>query len=146
MTLQDILRTKGSSVHSIDPQATLGQVVQRLVKHNIGSLVVCQGEDCQRGKLLGIVTERDILRACNQSNDSWQDLPISAVMTTDVLIGRPDDSVEDTMGTMTENRIRHLPVIADGQLLGLVSIGDIVKAQHDELTMENHYLKNYIHG
>jgi CBS domain-containing protein len=67
-------------------------------------------------------------------------------MTADVVIGSPSDSVEDTMGLMTDRRIRHLPVIEDDQLLGLVSIGDIVKAQHDRLTMENHYLKSYLHS
>ena len=61
-------------------------------------------------------------------------------------IGSPDDSVEDTMGLMTERRIRHLPIVEDGQLVGLVSIGDVVKMQHDRLTMENHYLKSYLQG
>ena len=67
-------------------------------------------------------------------------------MTRDVTTGSPDDSVEDTMGLMTELRIRHLPVVEDGQLVGLVSIGDVVKMQHDQLTMENHYLKSYLQG
>jgi CBS domain-containing protein len=146
MTLQDILRTKGSLVQSIGPQATLQEVVQRLVQHNIGSLVVCEGNECERGELRGIITERDILRACAKHTHDWHRVPVSSVMTTDVLVGRPDDSVEETMGTMTENRVRHLPIVVDGQLVGIISIGDVVKAQHDELTMENHYLKNYIHG
>ena len=67
-------------------------------------------------------------------------------MTRDMLVGSPHDSVEDAMGLMTVNRIRHLPVVEDGQLLGLISIGDVVKTQHDRLTMENHYLKSYLHG
>ena len=67
-------------------------------------------------------------------------------MSRDVAVGTPADSVEDTMGTMTNRRIRHLPVLDGGRLVGIVSIGDIVKAQHDQLTMENHYLKTYIHG
>ena len=146
MTLQEILRTKGSEVQSIGPHATLKEVVRRLVGHNIGSLVICEGDDCERAKLRGIITERDILRACAIYDERWVDVEVATVMTTDVLTGRPEDSVEDTMGTMTENRVRHLPIVADGRLLGIVSIGDIVKAQHHELTMENHYLKNYIHG
>jgi CBS domain-containing protein len=146
MTLQEILRTKGSEVQSIGPHATLQEVVRRLVSHNIGSLVICEGDDCERAKLRGIITERDILRACAVYNERWISVEVAAVMTTDVLVGRPDDTVETTMGTMTENRVRHLPVVENERLLGIVSIGDIVKAQHHELTMENHYLKNYIHG
>ena len=146
MTLQDILRTKGSLVQSIGPQATLQEVVQRLVQHNIGSLVVCEGDDCEHRELRGIITERDILRACAKHGNDWHRVAVSSVMTTNVLVGRPDDSVEETMGTMTDNRVRHLPVVIERRLVGIISIGDVVKAQHDELTMENHYLKNYIHG
>ncbi len=67
-------------------------------------------------------------------------------MTSNVVIGSPNDTIEDTMGLMTNRRIRHLPVVEEDQLLGLVSIGDVVKTQHDRLTMENHYLKSYLHG
>jgi CBS domain-containing protein len=67
-------------------------------------------------------------------------------MTTQVITGRADDSVADTMGLMTDNRIRHLPLVENNELIGLISIGDVVKAQHNHLTAENHYLKNYIHG
>ena len=71
---------------------------------------------------------------------------VATVMTRDVTIGSPDDSVEDTMGLMTNRRIRHLPVLEGGELIGLISIGDVVKTQHDQLSMENHYLKNYLLG
>ena len=96
--------------------------------------------------MLGIITERDILRACARYRQSLEQLTVAEVMTHDVVTGAPGDSVEDTMGLMTEKRIRHLPVMDGGHLLGIISIGDVVKAQHDQLTMENHYLKNYIHG
>ena len=145
MTLREILNTKGSAVHTISPQATLDEVVQKLVKHNCGSLVVCD-PGCDDGRMLGIITERDILRACAAHRSELHRVKVADVMTHDVLIGSPNDSVEDTMGLMTKHRIRHLPVIEDSRLQGIISIGDVVKAQHDHLTMENHYLKNYIHG
>ncbi|HJS08702.1 MAG TPA: CBS domain-containing protein [Pirellulales bacterium] len=144
MKLADILAHKGYKVHSIRPSAMLAEVVQVLVRHNIGSLMVCENEDCKR--MLGIITERDILRACAARRGPLETTRVSEVMTTNVVTGSPCDSVEDTMGLMTEHRIRHLPVLENDELVGIVSIGDIVKAQHDALTMENHYLKSYLHG
>jgi CBS domain-containing protein len=144
MKLADILAHKGHKVHSIRPTASLDEVVQVLVRHNIGSLMVCPEEDCKR--VLGIITERDILRACASHRGSLETIEVSDVMTVDIVTGSPSDSVEDTMGLMTEHRIRHLPVVEQDELIGLVSIGDIVKAQHDALTMENHYLKSYLQG
>jgi len=144
MKLADILAHKGYKVHSIRPSATLAEVVQVLVRHNIGSLMVCEEEDCKR--MLGIITERDILRACAARRGPLEATRVSEVMTTNVITGSPCDSVEDTMGLMTDHRIRHLPVLECDDLVGIVSIGDIVKAQHDALTMENHYLKSYLQG
>lgn len=144
MNLQDILRQKGSIVYTIRPDATLDDVVQTLVQHNCGSLVVREGDALS--PMLGIITERDILKACATKPNSLGQLRVHEAMTDHVAVGSPSDSVEDTMGTMTNRRIRHLPVVENGQMIGLVSIGDIVKAQHDHLTLENHYLKTYIHG
>ena len=146
MTLSDILRSKGSQVHTISATATLEDVVQALVRHNCGSLVVCEGSDCQQGRLLGIITERDILRACAAHEAGLDELRVAELMTRELIVGSPEDSIEDTMGLLTDKRIRHLPVVHNNQLLGLISIGDVVKWQHDTLSMENHYLKTYIHG
>jgi CBS domain-containing protein len=148
MTLSEILHSKGHDVHTIAPDATLNDVVKSLVSHRCGSLVVCRKADCDgrsRVSMLGIITERDILKAIAAHGISCLDLKVADVMTTDVTLGSPADSVEDTMGLMTNLRIRHLPVVQRGELLGLVSIGDVVKMQHDQLTMENHYLKSYLH-
>ena len=96
--------------------------------------------------MLGIITERDILRACAARRGSLESIEVAEVMTKDIVTASPNDSVEDIMGSMTDHRIRHLPVIENDELVGIVSIGDIVKAQHNALTMENHYLKSYLHG
>ena len=146
MTLQEILRAKGNAVHTISPDATLEEVVQKLVKHNCGSLVVCLDAECENRRLIGIITERDILRACASERGRFGELTVSVVMTREVITGSPSDSVEDTMGLMTTKRVRHLPIVEQQKLEGIISIGDVVKAQHDQLTMENHYLKSYIHG
>jgi CBS domain-containing protein len=145
MTLRDILNSKGSLVHSIDVQASLDEVVQTLVRHNCGSLIVRDARDTS-GRMVGIITERDILRACAAHRDALVTRKVADAMTANLVVGSPADSVEDTMGLMTHKRIRHLPVVEGGELVGMVSIGDIVKLQHDQLSMENHYLKSYLHS
>lgn len=139
MNLQSILSVKGSAVHTIAPTATLAEVVAALVQRNCGSLVVVSG-----ASMVGIISERDIMRACADRTTALEDQTVQEVMSADVITGKPDDEVEEVMGRMTKNRIRHLPVLEGEKLIGIISIGDVVKAQHDQLTMENHYLKNYI--
>ncbi len=139
MNLKDILRDKGQEVFTIGPAATLQDVVDLLVQHNCGSALVMEGD-----RIAGIITERDILRAAAQEGRHLRDCVVNDHMTVDLLIGTPEDPIGKVMGMMTENRVRHLPVVSDERLVGIVSIGDIVKAQHHQLSIENHYLKNYI--
>ena len=126
MILREILHSKGHTVHTISSNSTLEEVVQALVRHNCGSLVVFDG-DSASGRMAGIITERDILRACAKHHAPLSELKVADTMTLDIVVGSPCDSVEDTMGFMTQMRIRHLPIVEDGRLLGLVSIGDLVK-------------------
>ena len=138
MKLRQILNYKGNKVHTITKHATLQDVIDGLIKNNCGSLVVLHKE-----KMCGIVTERDILRAAAQGSP----LSTSRVehsMTADLIVGSPQESINTAMGLMTDHRIRHLPVVEQDRLIGIISIGDVVKAQHAQLSMENHYLKNYI--
>lgn len=139
MLVRDILRTKGAQVLTTTPQASLADVIDMMVKHNCGSLVVCE-----EGKMVGIISERDVLRALATRPSSLEAVSVESRMTRSVITTSPDDSVTDLMGRMSEHRIRHVPVIHDGQLAGLISIGDAVKAQHDQLRLENHYLLSYI--
>jgi CBS domain-containing protein len=139
--LHNILQNKGNEIHTIWPTATLQDVVDLLVQHNCGSLLVIDGD-----QLVGIITERDILRAAASGERPLVNCQVQDHMSVDLVIGAPDDPIGDVMGLMTEHRVRHLPVLENNQLVGIVSIGDIVKAQHHQLSMENHYLKNYIQG
>jgi CBS domain-containing protein len=139
MQLRDILSNKGRTVLSIAPQATLADVVHKLVHHNCGSLVVCENDE-----LIGIITERDILRASAQRDRPLESIQVETRMTRELVTATPDDEVEQIMGLMTKRRIRHMPVLEDGKLAGMISIGDLVKAHHDRLCLENEYLKNYI--
>lgn len=141
MLVREILSDKGRNVYTCTPNDSLADVVDLLVGYNCGSLVVSE-----RGEMIGIITERDILRACAMTRQSLEVLIVRDRMTRCPVTATLDDEIADTMGAMTEHRIRHLPVIDGGRLAGIVSIGDVVKAQHNELCRENHYLKSYILG
>jgi CBS domain-containing protein len=139
MLVRDILSDKGKLVHTCSPDDSLADVVDLLVGHNIGSLVVLE-----EGDMIGIITERDILRASAATRGPLEFLTVRERMTRCPVVAAPQHDVSDVMCVMTERRIRHLPVVEGGRLVGIISIGDTVKAQHDELCRENHYLKSYI--
>ena len=139
MLVQHILADKGSAVHSCSPDDTLADVVDLLVGHNIGSLVVLRG-----GEMVGIITERDILRACAATHGPLDSLRVEDRMTRCPISSSPEEEIDEIMRVMTERRIRHVPVVENCRLIGMISIGDTVKAQHDELSRENYYLKSYI--
>ena len=128
MKVRDILHTKGATVITTTPDATLHDALRTLINSRVGALVVIDLE----GKVVGIITERDLLRVCAELNGEINSLRVADWMTTHLIIGVPQDEVSYIMGIMTHNRIRHLPIMDDGRLEGIVSIGDVVKAQLDE--------------
>lgn len=140
MKIRDLLRGKGTAVVTIRPEATIHDAMTMLVNHRIGSLVVTD----EQGRIIGIITERDILRECAARSEQVKNTRVQEVMTTNPSIGVPDDEVGYVMGIMTNNRIRHLPIMAGERLEGIISIGDVVKAQLEETEFENRYLKDYI--
>lgn len=140
MKIRDLLRGKGTAVVTIRPEATIHDAMTMLVNHRIGSLVVTE----EQGRIIGIITERDILRECAARSEQVKNTRVQEVMTTNPIIGVPDDEVGYVMGIMTNNRIRHLPIMAGERLEGIISIGDVVKAQLEETEFENRYLKDYI--
>ncbi|MBX9792444.1 MAG: CBS domain-containing protein [Pirellulales bacterium] len=148
MTLQEILSEKGNRVHTIEAEATLVAATERLVEHNVGSLLVCRTGHCdKRPQIEGIVTERDVLRALAGRGGRLDGLAVRDVMTRKLITAAPSEEVGAVMGLMTEHRVRHLPVICeDGRLAGMISIGDVVKSQHNSMVLENHFLKSYLHG
>lgn len=140
MKIRDLLRGKGTAVVTIRPEATIHDAMTMLVNRRIGSLVVLDAQ----GRVMGIITERDILRECAARSDQVKHTRVQEVMTTNLIIGVPDDEVGYVMGIMTHNRIRHLPIMVGERLEGIISIGDVVKAQLEETEFENRYLKDYI--
>lgn len=139
MNIASLLASKGSKVITIQPDQTVRQAVALLAQHNIGALVVVD----RTSKPAGIVSERDIVRAA-ASNERVFSEPVGSIMTKDVIIGLPHDDLASVGHTMTERRIRHLPVMLESQLLGIVSIGDVVKAQRDQYQGEVETLQTQI--
>ena len=140
-TAHDILRFKGRTVHSVRPDDTVLAALGVMAEHEIGAVLVLEGD-----QLAGIFTERDYARKVVLVGRSSKDSPVSAIMTANVVCVRPTNTVEDCMGLMTERRVRHLPVIENGHVVGLISIGDLVKATIDEQEFTINQLKNYIAG
>lgn len=127
MTIASLLSKKGVKVVTIAPQDTIRQALGRLAEHNIGALVVVDGQ----GAIAGIVSERDIVRALARSEAILVE-PIATIMTRDVVKGTPQDDLVAVGNTMTEHRFRHLPIVEGGRLVGIISLGDVVKAQRDQ--------------
>jgi CBS domain-containing protein len=138
--IAQLLRRKGQDVATIHREATVAAVLALLAERGIGALVVSpDGETIE-----GIVTERDVVRALPEHGAALLDQTVSAVMTSDVRTCVPTASVHDLARTMTHHRIRHVPVVEDGRMIGIVSIGDVVKARLDELEQERAQLVDYI--
>lgn len=141
MKIREILRRKGTDVVTVGPDVTVLEAMRRLVEHNIGSVVVVAD-----GSVKGILTERDVLRLGAQDPAVLTTRLVGEAMTSDLVTAGPDENMDFCRNVMTENRIRHLPVMEDGELLGIVSIGDIVKAARRDALAENQHLKDYIRG
>lgn len=141
MQIKNILAKKGMNVITIRPDQTLRDVVALLAKHKIGVLVVVDAS----GKPAGIISERDIIRVADQ-NENFFKTRIDTVMTKDVVVGSPDDDLKSVQQTMTQRKFRHLPVMEQGKLIGIISIGDVVKAIVEEYQGEIETLQTQITG
>jgi CBS domain-containing protein len=135
----EILDEKGHNVLKIDAGASVFEAVQQMVEANVGSLLVTEG-----GEISGIVTERDYLRriAIDELND--RETSVRAIMSSPLVVVTPETSVDECMALMTNRRIRHLPVVAGGDVAGIVSIGDVVKFKSREQSFEIQFLQDYI--
>ncbi|MFN8075439.1 MAG: CBS domain-containing protein [Kineosporiaceae bacterium] len=136
----DILRAKGDLVVTIDPDETVQGLLDQLAQFKVGALVVT-GAD---GGVVGIVSERDVVRNLQATGASLLAQPVSSIMTSQVHTATPDDDLEDLATLMTERRFRHVPVLNDGRLAGIVTIGDVVKHRLEQLQAERDQLTAYI--
>ena len=139
MTVRAILDSKGHHVLSVEPGAKLSAAIKLLSERRIGAVMVMN-----QGRIEGILSERDIVRVLGERGASVMDEPVSAVMTPKVVSCREKDTVSEIMETMTRGKFRHLPVVEDGVVVGLISIGDIVKWRVREYETEQEAMREYI--
>jgi CBS domain-containing protein len=139
MLVAEILKDKGDAVFSIRPDTQLAEACGELDRLKVGALIVCDAD-----RVVGVLSERDVVRAVAQGGAGALDKPVSDYMTADVVFAEPGETVAILMGRMTDRRIRHLPVLRDARLAGVISIGDVVKCQIAEATQEAESLRTYI--
>ena len=139
MLVAEILKDKGDAVYAIGPELTVGEACGELDRRRVGALMVCKND-----KVVGVLSERDVVKAVARDGQAALKQPVSAVMTSEVVFAAPGETVAILMGRMTDRRIRHLPVLRDGRLAGVISIGDVVKCQIAEATQEAESLRTYI--
>jgi CBS domain-containing protein len=141
MRIAEILRSKGTQVATVRPQDSVATLVAVLKQHNIGAMVVSDGS----GTVEGIVSERDVVRRLAEHGADLLERPVAHIMTAVVVTCTTEDTVDDLTVLMTERRIRHVPVVEDGELVGIVSIGDVVKSRISQLEEDRRHLENYIY-
>ena len=142
MKVKDILAEKGTHVVTVNQEATVYEALQTFAANRVGSLLVLDDED----GIVGIIGARDALMAVVRACDEIRNTKVKEIMTKNIIIGDVEDDLDKVQVIMTENRIRHLPIIKENKLSGIVSIGDVVKARLKNIHVENRYLKDYIVG
>jgi CBS domain-containing protein len=142
MKVKDILAEKGTQVVTVNQEATVYEALQTFAANRVGSLLVLD----DKGGIVGIIGARDALMAVVKACDEIRKTKVKEIMTKKIIIGDPDDDLDKVEVIMTENRIRHLPIIKHDKLAGIISMGDVVKAQLKNIHVENRFLKEYIVG
>jgi CBS domain-containing protein len=137
--LYEILEEKGSDVLKVGAEASVFEAVQLMVEKNVGSLLVTE-----RGDITGIVTERDYLRRVTLEGRTDRETPVREIMSSPLIVASPETTVDECMALMTDRRIRHVPVVEEGKVVGLVSIGDLVKFKSKLQTFQIQFLNDYI--
>lgn len=142
MKVKDVLSEKGWNAVTIHPERSLRRAMGVMIERQVGALPVV----CDDGALVGIVTERDLFRYCYHNRGLDEDAVVADVMTQELIVGVPNDDLDYIASIITSNRIRHVPIVDDGELVGIVSIGDVIKSKLKNVSVTNRYLMEYING
>jgi len=142
MLVRDILKSKQRGIVTVSRDASVGEAMDLMISHRISCLPVAYGDY----ELEGIISDKDIFRSIHKNPNGFTTLKVADLMTVNVIVGLADDDVSYIAGIMTNNRIRHVPIVDNRRVVGLVSIGDVAKTQMESVEVENRYLKQYISG
>ncbi len=142
MLVKEVLKSKTGDLRTVSSPTPVVDAMKILIENKIGCLPVVD----KTGQLQGIISDKDIFRSVYDNHDGFASKTVADLMTTDVIIGVPDDDMHYIAGLMTKNYIRHIPIMEDRKMIGLISSGDVVKAQMKHIEIENRYLKMYIDG
>jgi CBS domain-containing protein len=142
MKIKEISRINGRVLVTVGPNDTVKQAIDKLFDHKIGALPVCEADD----KLVGIISERDILKWVHNRSKDVLSAKVKDIMTKDVLVGVPEDELEEILKTMTEKGVRHLPVMVGPRVIGMLSIRDVIEERLTECHTQVRYLNDYIAG
>lgn len=142
MLVSDILKDKGSKVTMVAGAQTVREALKTMVDNKIGAVLVLDASE----EVSGVFSERDLMRVCHKNETAWGAMLVEQVMTPRVIMCKSEDTVEYVMNLMTQQRIRHVPVVGDGKICGIVTIGDIVKTQLKASQVQVQYLKDFLHG
>ncbi|UCC44510.1 MAG: CBS domain-containing protein [Candidatus Zixiibacteriota bacterium] len=142
MKVRDILKTKKRSTITAGPRTAVVDAMKLLIDNKVSCLPV---EDAD-GHLVGIISDKDIFHKIYQNPTGFGEVAVGDLMTTDLIVGLPDDEMSYIAGVMTNNRIRHVPIVDNDRIIGLISVGDVAKTQMENIKIENRYLKQYIDG
>ena len=142
MKIKDITKINGREIITVGPNDTVSQAIDKLVNHRIGALPVCESD----GKLMGIISERDILNGLHRRGKDITNARVRDLMTTDVIVGVPEDDLDQILTTMTEKGVRHIPVMAGPIVIGMLSIRDVIEERLTECHTQVRYLNDYIAG
>ncbi len=140
MHVANILKVKGTDVVTIGPDETVAATARLLNVQRIGAILVCDAN----GKVVGVISERDIIRGIAVNGERALEMPVRDLMTSEVIACKPTDTIAEVMKMMTVRRFRHMPVIEDGAIKGMISIGDVVKNRIEETEMETRVLRDYV--
>ncbi|MCX7794062.1 MAG: CBS domain-containing protein [Thermodesulfovibrionales bacterium] len=140
MTIRKLLKNKGAELIGVHPDTPVGKAIEKMVERNIGALIIIS----DTGKPLGLFTERDALKAWVKAGKNFEELEVKDIMTVDLVVIKPEDDLNTAMSLMNKLKIRHLPVVEDGKVIGMISIRDVVNSIVGKLEAEVHYLKEYI--
>jgi len=142
MKIKDIARIKGREVVTVKPNATIAEAVREMVNHGIGALPICDS----KGSLVGILSERDLLKWLHRGNADIETNRVKDVMTVEVIVGVPEDDIENILKAMAEKGIRHIPVMTENKVVSMLSLRDVIEVQLTECSSQVRYLNDYIAG